>query len=84
MNEAKNHIIGEIKVDEIGMGRINAISISKIRNKSASKKNCNENGIRDVFLGSNPHSNGEFFSRSMIFFFLKIDAKNITIIEIKK
>lgn len=30
-----------------------------------SRKNRKENGIRAVFLGSNPHSNGEVFSRSL-------------------
>lgn len=30
----------------------------------ASKKNRKENGIRAVFLGSKPHSNGDDFSRS--------------------
>ena len=30
----------------------------------ARRKNRNENGIRAVWLGSNPHSNGEDFSRS--------------------
>lgn len=30
----------------------------------ASKKNRVENGIRAVLLGSNPHSNGDDFSRS--------------------
>jgi hypothetical protein len=28
------------------------------------RKNRRENGIRAVFLGSNPHSKGEVFSRS--------------------
>lgn len=45
------------------------ISISKIKNTIAIKKNRIENGIRDVFLGSNPHSKGETFSRSKIVFF---------------
>lgn len=31
----------------------------------ASKKNRVENGIRAVLLGSNPHSKGEDFSRSL-------------------
>jgi len=31
----------------------------------ASRKNRVENGIRAVFFGSNPHSNGEDFSRSI-------------------
>jgi len=30
----------------------------------ANRKNRNENGIRALWLGSNPHSNGEDFSRS--------------------
>jgi len=30
----------------------------------ANKKNRVENGIRAVWFGSNPHSNGESFSRS--------------------
>lgn len=29
-----------------------------------SRKNRIENGIRALFLGSNPHSNGDVFSRS--------------------
>jgi hypothetical protein len=29
-----------------------------------SRKNRMENGIRALFLGSNPHSNGDVFSRS--------------------
>lgn len=29
------------------------------------KKNRSENGIRAVFLGSKPHSNGDDFSRSL-------------------
>lgn len=31
---------------------------------TASKKNRNENGIRALWLGSNPHSKGDDFSRS--------------------
>lgn len=45
------------------------ISISKIKNTIAIRKNRIENGIREVFLGSNPHSKGETFSRSKIVFF---------------
>ena len=45
------------------------ISISKIRNTMAIKKNRMENGIREVFFGSNPHSKGEAFSRSKVVFF---------------
>ena len=46
-----------------GMGIIIAISISKIKNKTASRKNCREKGSRAELCGSNPHSNGEDFSR---------------------
>lgn len=46
----------------IGMRRV--ISMSKIRKITAIKKNCREKGRRAEDLGSNPHSNGEFFSRS--------------------
>lgn len=49
-------------------GRRIEISISKIRKTIAIKKNRIENGIRDVFFGSNPHSKGEAFSRSKIVF----------------
>lgn len=48
------------------------------------KKNRIEKGIRVEDFGSNPHSNGEFFSRSKIFFFESKEAKIITIIEIIK
>lgn len=50
-------------------GRRIEISISKIKNTIAIRKNRIENGIRDVFFGSNPHSKGEAFSRSKIVFF---------------
>lgn len=43
--------------------------MSKIRKTIAIKKNRIEKGIRDVFFGSNPHSNGEAFSRSKTVFF---------------
>lgn len=47
-----------------GSGIIRTISISKTIKMIPSKKNRSENGIRAVFLGSNPHSNGDVFSRS--------------------
>lgn len=46
------------------MGNNKVSSTSKIMKITAIKKNCNENGMRAEFLGSNPHSNGLFFSRS--------------------
>lgn len=39
------------------------ISISKIRNISLIKKNWILKGIRELDIGSNPHSNDEIFSR---------------------
>lgn len=56
-------------------------SISKIKKIIAIKKKCRENGRRAEFLGSNPHSNGLFFSRSIKVFFDKILDIIITIIE---
>lgn len=52
----------------IEIGKINTISTSKIKKITAIKKKCNENGIRDDLKGSNPHSKGEDFSRSMNLF----------------
>lgn len=43
-----------------------AISISKIKNSTAIKKNWIENGDRADLFGSNPHSNGDIFSRSFL------------------
>lgn len=42
-----------------------AISISKTRKITANKKNRVEKGMRADLLGSNPHSKGELFSRSI-------------------
>ena len=53
----------------IGMGNSNAISTSKIIKITAIKKNHDENGRRAEFFGSNPHSNGDLFSRSSFIFF---------------
>ena len=50
-------------------GRSSVISTSKIRKITAIRKNRSEKGIRADPLGSNPHSKGEFFSRSLIVFF---------------
>lgn len=63
----------------IGIGRINAISTSKIKNMMAIKKNFRENGFREDELGSNPHSKGDIFSRSLII--LKLN-KELTFIKI--
>lgn len=45
------------------MGINKAISISKTKKMTARRKNRIEKGIRAVFLGSNPHSKGDIFSR---------------------
>jgi len=68
----------------ITIGRIRAISTSKIKKIIVIKKNRKEKGNRDDDLGSNPHSNGDLFSRSLRLFFDKIEANLITIDVIKK
>jgi len=52
-----------------GIGNSSAISTSKIIKITAIRKNRDEKGRRAEFLGSNPHSNGELFSRSSLIFF---------------
>jgi len=64
------------------IGRIRAISTSKIKKIIVIKKNRKENGKRDEDFGSNPHSNGDLFSRSTRVFFERIEARIITINEI--
>lgn len=61
------------------IGKIKAISTSKIKKIMAIKKNRRENGRREELLGSKPHSNGEHFSRSVIDFFDNREAKSIII-----
>lgn len=61
----------------IGIGNRRAISTSKIMKITAIKKNRDENGRRAEFLGSNPHSNGDLFSRSSLIFFEISVASNI-------
>lgn len=65
-------------------GRSRVISTSKIRKITAIRKNRKENGMRADPFGSNPHSNGEFFSRSLIVFFEIIEEIVIKAIEIIK
>lgn len=48
----------------IGVGSRMTISMSKIRNNTARRKNRRENGIRAFDRGENPHSNGLAVSRS--------------------
>lgn len=56
----------------MGRGSRNIISMSKMRNKIASRKNRMEKGIRAFEEGSNPHSKAESFSRSLILWILII------------
>lgn len=68
---------------EIIKGRSRVISTSKIKKIIAIRKKCNEKGSRADDFGSNPHSNGDLFSRSMIVFFavrLRIIIKMIVIV----
>lgn len=51
---------------KIGIGIKSVISISNTKNKTAKRKNRRENGVREWVCGSNPHSNGDCFSRSFI------------------
>lgn len=47
----------------VGVGKRMTISISKTRNRTAIRKNRNENGIRALERGEKPHSNGLAVSR---------------------
>jgi hypothetical protein len=49
-----------------GRGINKTISISNTIKMIAKRKNRIENGIRALWFGSNPHSNGEAFSRSLL------------------
>jgi hypothetical protein len=55
-------------------------SMSKIKNNKATKKNWIEKGARKENLGSNPHSNGLFFSVVSFDIFITI----ITILPIRR
>jgi hypothetical protein len=65
----------------IGIGNRSAISTSKIMKITAIKKNRDENGSRAEFLGSNPHSNGDLFSRSSFIFLEIVVVKIMMIVE---
>ncbi|KAF8480536.1 hypothetical protein F5888DRAFT_1787188 [Russula emetica] len=58
INKFENFIITIIGISK-------TISTSKIKKIIVIKKNRKEKGIRDDLLGSNPHSKGEHFSRSI-------------------
>lgn len=65
-------------------GTNRVISTSKIKKITAIRKNWSEKGIRADLLGSNPHSKGDLFSRSINLFLEIIEEIIIKIIEIKK
>ena len=50
-------------LNKSGIGINSTISISNTIKIIARRKNRIENGIRALWFGSNPHSNGEVFSR---------------------
>jgi hypothetical protein len=65
-------------------GNKRTISTSKIRKIIANKKNRRENGSRADLIGSKPHSNGEFFSRSLKARFESTQPINITTADSSK
>ena len=69
-------------IRHIGINR--TISISNTRKITASKKNRVENGIRAVFIGSKPHSNGDSLLRSLKLRAATIKAARITTAGISK
>jgi len=79
-----NQILKFEELRVIIIGKIKAISTSKIKKIIAIKKNRIENGIREELKGLNPHSKGDNFSRSWLFFFAKTVDSFITIMEIIK
>jgi len=65
--EAKKIIVIDFKEDSwsgkvSGTGRSKVISTSKMRNRTARRKNRKEKGERAAFFGLKPHSKGEDFS----------------------
>lgn len=57
-----NVVVGD-RFIRIGVGKMITISISKIKNKTASKKNRNEKGVRALEDEEKPHSKGLDVSR---------------------
>lgn len=76
-------IIFDVLNDTI-IGKIKAISTSKIKKIMAIKKNRIEKGRREELKGLKPHSKGESFSRSLTFFFASKVERIITIDAIIK
>jgi hypothetical protein len=53
----------------LAFGMCIRVIVLKIMKIAAIKKNRDEKGSRAEFFGSNPHSNGDLFSRSSLIFF---------------
>jgi hypothetical protein len=62
----------------MGNGINSTISMSNTIKIIASIKNRKENGTRALFFGSNPHSKGDVFSRSLFDRALRIFARKNT------
>jgi len=69
MSLVNDHIVGLERGIVLAMGRRRVISTSKMRKIRAIRKNRIEKDVRGEDFGSNPHSNGDLFSRSIIDFF---------------
>jgi hypothetical protein len=69
---------------KIGAGIIRTISMSKTIKITANRKNRRENGTRALRFGSNPHSKGDDFSRSLLVRILSAWAAiNVIITKLK-
>jgi hypothetical protein len=66
-------------IPDTNTGNSKTISTSKIKKIIASKKKRKEKGSRADLIGSNPHSNGDLFSRSLNVRFDKTHPRDITI-----
>lgn len=64
-------VVNSLKEPETITGRRRAISTSKTKKITATKKNRREKANRPLPTGSKPHSKGEFFSRSLSAFLPK-------------
>lgn len=86
MNNAfsNNHCQGEEKLMMEIEGIISAISTSKIKKIIVIKKKWREKGRREEDFWSKPHSKGDSFSRSKLFFFAIIIHRVISKLAIIK
>lgn len=80
-NPVRVHVFTLENVMIVVRGKRSVISTSKIKKIIAIRKNRSENGSRADPLGSNPHSKGDLFSRSVIVFFARSVERIITAAE---